>query len=122
LSSIPLRWKFLVVVLIACGLGAFLAWAILLTSFCSHSRTAMPDIQQDIAYNCHGATVFISHLESTMRHWLIPIGGLFIFLGLLAAVGAFIAGGHLRIHLSIDVTDTSSRKERLPEDAPHVGP
>src|SRR5690349_3982305 len=100
---IPLRWKALVVVLFACGLGSFLAWAILLTSFCSHSRTPMPAIQQDIAYHCHGATVFISHLESAMRHWLIPIGGLFVFLGLLAAVGAFIAGGQLRIQLSINV-------------------
>ena len=81
-----------------CGLGSLLAWGILLTSFCSHSRVPLPGT--DIAYSCHGATVFISHFESAMHDWLIPIGGLFIFLGLLASVGAFIASGHIRIKIS----------------------
>ena len=110
--KVPLRWKLLVAILIACGLGSFLAWAILLTSFCSHSRTPSPETQQDIAYNCHGATVFISHFESAMRDWLIPIGGLFIFLSLLAAVGALIAAGKVRIELSVNITDSSQDERR----------
>jgi hypothetical protein len=67
----------------------------------------VPEEHRDIAYNCHGATVYISHLESEMRHWLIPIGGLLIFFGLLAAARAFIASGHVRINVSVNVTDTS---------------
>ena len=106
--QIPLRWKLLVLFFVACGLGSLLAWGILLTSFCSHPRAPAPE--HDIAYNCHGATVFISHFESAMRYWLIPIGGLFIFLSVLAAIGALIAAGPLRIKVSIDVTDTSKNE------------
>ncbi len=105
--QISLRWKLLVASFIACGLCSFLAWGILLTSFCSHTHTPVPETKQDIAYNCHGATVFISHRESAMHHWLIPIGGLFVVLSLLAAVGALIAAGHIRIEFSINVTDPS---------------
>ena len=102
----PLRWKVLAVFLIVCGLGSLLAWGVLLTSFCSDPKVPVPEERRDIPYNCHGATVYISHLESEMRHWLIPIGGLLIFLGLLAAARAFIAAGHVRIDVSVSITDT----------------
>ena len=109
---IPLRWKFLSVFFIVCGLGSLLAWGVLLTSFCSDPQVPAPQEQRDIAYNCHGATVYISNLESEMRHWLIPIGGLFIFFGLLAAARAFIAAGHVRIDISVNVTDTSKQERQ----------
>ena len=108
-QRIPRRWKFLAVFLIVCGLSSLLAWGVLLTSFCSDPRVPVPAEQRDIAYNCHGATVYISHFENQLRHWLIPIGGLFVFLGVLAAARAFIASGHMRIDVSINVTDTSKR-------------
>lgn len=54
--------------------------------------------------------MFISYIESALRHWLIPIGGLFIVLGLLAAFIALISSGHVRIKLSIEVTDTSKQE------------
>lgn len=108
-GQISLRWKLLVAFFISCGLGSFLAWGVLLTSLCSDPRVPVPGTR-DIAYNCHGAIVFISHLESALRHWLIPVGGLFIVLGLLAAFGALIASGHVRIKLSIEVTDTSKQE------------
>ena len=34
--------------------------------------------------DCHGMTVFISHLENAMLHWLVPLECLFIFLSLVA--------------------------------------
>lgn len=102
---IPVRWKALTVFLIACGLTSLFAWSILLTSFHSHPRVPSP--QRKIAYSYHGMTVFISHFENTMRHWLIPIGGVFIVLGLLAAVTGLIVADAIRINVSVDVTDTS---------------
>lgn len=113
--QIPLRWKVLVGFFIACGLSSLLAWGILLTSFCSDPRVPVPEEQRDIAYNCHGATVFISHLESALRQWLIPIGGFFIFLGLLAAIGALFASGHVRIKVSVNVRDTSKQERPSPK-------
>ena len=110
--QIALRWKLLVVCFIACGLASLLAWGILLTSFAYDRRVPSPATQHDIAYNFHGATVYISHLENALRHWLIPIGGLFIFLGLLAALGALIASGQIRIKVSADVTDPSKQDRR----------
>ena len=109
---IPLRWKFLTVFFIVCGLGSLLAWGVLLTSFCSDPQVPAPQEQRDIAYNCHGATVYITHLESEMRHWLIPVGGLFILFGLLAAARGFIAAGHVRIDVSVNVTDTSKQERQ----------
>lgn len=47
-----------------------------------------------------------------MRDWLIPIGGLFIFLSLLAAVGALIAAGKVRIELSVNIADSSKDERR----------
>lgn len=109
---VPLRWKFLAVFFVVCGLGSLLAWGVLLTSFCSDPRVPVREEQRDIAYNCHGATVYISHLESEMQSWLIPIGGLFILFGLLAAAKAVIASGHVRFDVSVKVTDTSKRGRR----------
>ena len=107
---IPVRWKILTVFLITCGLASLFGWAILLTSFYSHPRVPAPERQRDIAYSCHGMTVFISHFENTMRHWLIPIGGFFIVLGLLAAVMGLIAAGTIRINVSVNVTDASKHE------------
>ena len=53
----------------------------------------MPETQHVIPYNYHGMTVFISPLEDAMRDWLIPIGGVFIFLSLVAAAMLFVAAG-----------------------------
>jgi len=99
---IPLRLKVLFVSLVACGLASFLAWAVLLTSFCSASRPRMADTQHQVAYGCHGMTVYISQLESAMRDWLIPLGGLFIFFSLLAAVRIAIAAGAVKIKVSLE--------------------
>jgi hypothetical protein len=104
---IPLRWKAVTIVFIVCGLGSLLAWGVLLTSFCSNPQVPVLREQRDNAYNCHGATVYISPLESELRHWLIPIGGCFIVFGLLAAVRGVITAGHVRIDVSVNVTDTS---------------
>ena len=112
LRRIPLRWTLLVAFFITCGLGSLLAWGILLTSFCSGPRVPAPQTDRDIAYNCHGATVFISHLESVMQYWLIPIGGVFIVLGLLAALRALIASGLVRVEVAVNVTDTSKQERR----------
>ena len=109
LKRIPLRWKLLVPFLALCGLGSFLAWAILLTSFCSHPRIPDPATYRDNGCTCHGMTVFISPFESTMRHWLIPIGACFILLGLIAAFRALVAAGLVRINISVKITDTSEQ-------------
>ena len=66
----------------------------------------------DIAYSCHGATVFISHFESAMQYWLIPVGALLVFLSVLAAIGALIAAGRVRIKVSVNVTDASKNEHR----------
>jgi hypothetical protein len=107
MRRVPLYWKILLAFLVTCALASFLGWAILLTSFCSTSRPRVPDAGHDIAYNCHGMTVFISQLEATMRGWLIPIGGLFIVLSLLAAVRVLIAAATVRIDISVNFTDAS---------------
>ena len=109
MQKIPLRWKVLFVFLVTCAIGSFLAWAVLLTSFCSTSRR-VPDAQHDIAYNCHGMTVFISHLENTMRDWLIPIGCLFIFFSLLAELRILIAAATVRVNISVTITDASKQE------------
>jgi hypothetical protein len=110
MRRIPLRWKVLLAILITCALSCFLAWGILLTSFCSTSRTRVPDTGHDIAYNCHGMTVFISHLEAAMRGWLIPIGGVFIVLSLLVALRILIATIAVKIDVSVNITDASKHE------------
>jgi hypothetical protein len=54
-------------------------------------------------------TVFISHLENAMLHWLIPVEGLFIFLSLLAAAMVVLAAANVRIDVQIHRADASSR-------------
>ena len=72
----------------------------------------MPETQHVIAYNCHGMTVFISHLENAMLHWLIPLLGLFIFLSLVAAAMVVLAAVNVRIDVQIHHTEASSRSPR----------
>ena len=69
----------------------------------------MPETQHVIAYNCHGMTVFISHLENAMLHWLIPVEVLFIFLSMLAAAMVVLAAAKVRIDVQIHRSDASSR-------------
>ena len=104
-----LLWKLLLAFFVACALASLVAWGILLTSFCSNSRTPVPETQHLIAYNCHGMTVFISPLENAMRYWLIPLGGLFIFLSLLAAVIVVLSTAKVQIDVQIHVADESNR-------------
>ena len=47
-----------------------------------------------------------------MQYWLIPIGGVFIVLGLLAALRALIASGLVRVEVAVNVTDTSKQERR----------
>jgi hypothetical protein len=105
-------WKLLLALSVACTFASLAAWAVLLTRICSNPRTPMPKTQHDIAYNCHGMTVFISHLESAMLHWLIPILGLFIVLSLVAAAMAVLAAANVRIDVRIRRTDASGKSAR----------
>ena len=104
-----LIWKVLVAFFVACTLTSLGAWAVLLTSFSSNPRTPMPETQHVIPYNYHGMTVFISPLEDALRHWLIPIGGVFILLSLVAGVMVFVAAAKVRIDVQIHVTDASGK-------------
>ena len=104
-----LIWKILVAFFVACAFTSLGAWAVLLTSFSSNPRTPMPETQHVIPYNYHGMTVFISPLEDAMRHWLIPIGGVFILLSLVAAAMVFVAVAKVKIDMQIHVTDASGK-------------
>jgi hypothetical protein len=86
---------------VVCALASLSAWGILLTTFCSHPRTPVPETQHVIAYNCHGMTVFITPLENALRHWLIPVEGLFIFLSMLAAAMMVLANAKVRIDVQV---------------------
>ena len=101
--------KLLLSFFVACTLAILAAWAILLTTICSNPRTPMPETQHVIRYNCHGMTVFISHLENAMLHWLIPLECLFIFLSLVAAAMTVLAHAKVRIDVQIHPADASSR-------------
>jgi hypothetical protein len=94
---------------VGCTLASLGAWFILLSTICSNPRTPMPETQHVIAYNCHGMTVFISHLENAMLHWLIPVEGLFIFLSMLAAAMVVLAAAKVGIDVQIHRSDASSR-------------
>src|SRR5436309_13296258 len=104
---VQLLWKLLLGFFLTCTLASLAAWGILLTTICSNPRTPMPETQHVIAYNCHGMTVFISPVENAMRHWLIPVEGLFILLSLLAAAMVVLAAAKVRIDVKIDVADVS---------------
>jgi len=97
---------------VACTLAILAAWAILLTTICSNPRTSMPETQHVIPYNCHGMTVFISHLENAMLLWLIPLECLFIFLSLVAAAIVVLAHAKVRIDMQIHNADASSKSPR----------
>ncbi len=102
-------WKFLAALFVACALASLVAWGVLLTSFCSHSRTPVPQAQQVITYSCHGMIVYITPVENAMRDWLIPLGGVFVFLGLLAGAMVVLGSAKIRIDVKIDVRDESNR-------------
>jgi hypothetical protein len=106
---IKLLWKLLLAFFVACTFASLAAWAFLLTTICSNPRTPIPETQHVIAYNCHGMTVFISHLEDWMLHWLIPLEGLFIFLSLVAAAMVLLGAANVRLDVQIHHTDASSR-------------
>jgi O-antigen ligase len=109
---IQLLSKLLLAFFVTCTFAILAAWAILLTTICSNPRTPMPEMQHVIPYNCHGMTVFISHLENAMLHWLIPIECLFVFLSLVAAVMVVLAHAKVRIDVQIHHTDASSKSPR----------
>ncbi len=98
---IKLLSKFLLAFFVACTLATLAAWAILLTTIGSNPRTPMPETQHVVPYNCHGMTVFISHFEEAMLHWLIPLECLFIFLSLAAAMLAVLVHAKVRINVRI---------------------
>jgi hypothetical protein len=106
---IQLLSKLLLAFFVACTFAILASWAILLTTIHSNPRTPMPETQHDIPYNCHGMTVFISHLEHAMLHWLIPLECLFIFLSLVAAAMVVLAHAKVRIDVQIHPADASSR-------------
>lgn len=108
---IPLRWKLLVAFLVLGGIGCLLAWAVLLTSFCSHPRLPEPATQNALTYSCHGRVVSISPQESALRYGLLPSGFFLVFLSLVAGVRALVVAGILRFNLSVKVTDTSTRHD-----------
>lgn len=111
-----LIWKALLVFFVVCAIASGVAWSILLTSFCSSGpRTPVPETQHVIAFNCHGMTVFISPFENALRHWLIPVSGLFTFLSLLAAAMVVLAAAKVRVHVQVHLSDkpnTGRRQER----------
>ena len=82
----------------ACALATLAAWAYLLSTLCSNPRA--PADQHVVPYNCHGMTVFISPLDETMLHWLIPVFVLFALLGVLAGVLAFV---RVKVHVDTKV-------------------
>ena len=113
---IKLLSKLLLAFFVAGTLAILAAWAILLTTICSNPRTPMPETQHVIRYNCHGMTVFISHLENAMLHWLIPLECLFILLSLVGAVMVVLAHAKVRIDVQIHPADASSESSRREVD------
>jgi hypothetical protein len=99
----------LLIFFVACTFASLGAWFILLSTICTNPRTPMPETQHVIAYNCHGMTVFITHLENAMLHWLIPVEGLFIVLSMLTAAMVVLAAAKVRIDVKIHLADASSR-------------
>ncbi|HZR82901.1 MAG TPA: hypothetical protein VFD92_17530 [Candidatus Binatia bacterium] len=54
-------------------------------------------------------TVFISPLQDAMLHWLIPVLGLFILLGMLAGAMVVLAAANVRIDVQISHADAQGR-------------
>jgi hypothetical protein len=94
-------WKWLFVFFVACTLASCVAWSVVLTRACSNPRKPVPEAQQVIPYNCHGMTVFISPLEDALRHWLLPVGMVFLLLSLVAAAMALLSMAKVRIDVQI---------------------
>lgn len=107
---IPLRWKLWSLFFVVSGIGSLVAWAILLTSFCSHPRIPASAIAHSLTYHCHGKIVSISSLEGALRHWLLPLGFFLVLLGLVAGFMGLVAAGIIRLNLSVKITDKSSRQ------------
>lgn len=107
-----LLWKLLLALFVACSLASVVAWFILLSTICTNPRSPVPATQHVVPYNCHGMTVFISYLQDTMLHWLLPVEALFIVLSLIAAAMVALAAIAVRVDVQIHVTEASGRNER----------
>ena len=97
--STRLLWKLLLGFFVTCTLASLAAWGALLTSFCSNPRIPGPDYVTP--YSCHGMTVYISPLEDALRYWLIPLGGVFVVLSVVAAVMVVLSYAKVRIDVQI---------------------
>ena len=97
---IPLRGKLLVAFFVACALGSLGAWVALLTSICSGPRT--PGADHSIAHGCHGMTVYMSDLQNTLLHWLLPVELVFILLSVVAGAIVFLAA-NAKVHIDIRI-------------------
>ena len=104
----PKRWKRVLAFFVACTLGVSGAWFFLLTTICSNPRTPTEQAGHAIPYSCHGMTVFISSFEQAMLEWLIPIGGLFVLLTVIAAAMVALASVKVRIDVRIRHRDGSA--------------
>ena len=100
MPPIPTRCKFLLGFIIACPLAFVFTWFGLLTNICSNPQHVNTATQNTVAYNCHGATVFITPLEQDLLHWLIPVGFVVVVL-----TNVIIVAGVIRIRV-----DSSSVK------------
>ncbi|HET8580665.1 MAG TPA: hypothetical protein VFL31_06680 [Nitrospiraceae bacterium] len=109
--------KVLLAFFVACMLATLAAWFILLTTICSNPRTPISETQHVIAYSCHGTTVFISHLENVMLHWLIPVLLLFILLSMVAGAMVVLAAADVQIDVQIHHADAPRRSPHR-EDGP----
>jgi hypothetical protein len=106
-----LLWKVLLALFVTCTFATLAAWAVLLSTLCSNPHKPVPETGHIVSYSCHGMTVFISQVENTLLHWLIPIEMVFILLSLFAAVRGVLCGGKLRIDVKIDRKRTGSGQE-----------
>ena len=113
--SARLIWKALLALFVTCALASLIAWGVLLTAICSSTRKGMPEAPYVIPYGCHGMTVYMSPLQDALRHWLIPIGGIFVVLSVIAAVMVVLASANVRLDVRVQTTD-ASRGSAPPED------
>ena len=97
-----LLWKALTVLFVVCSVASMLAWGVMLTALCSGRRT-VPDADHATSYSCHGMIVYMSDLQVTMHHWLIPLGMFFVALSLVAGGMVLLSHVKLRVDLKIDV-------------------
>ena len=79
-TRVPLLWKALLGLIVACLLACVVAWFVLLTTICSNPRQANIATQHTVPYNCHGMTVFITPFQQVLLHWLVPAGGVLLVL------------------------------------------